>query len=225
MKGLEKLADILREEGARMKVFDQDGRCLDFELFASLLNSVSCWSLAYRAEQIQAVSISDSLAKVVGVPGGVIRAEDEMLFVNHCDPATSLHRLSVFEHFSSGAINSIHGVASIHCSDETVLNCHDLAAPLAFDSTGKVTYYVHLICDMQALTIAHAHNVFEVEKLSPRQTEALALLLAGTPPTQIAHEMEISPRTLEKHSKATFEIAGVPNQRSLIRLVQLAQCD
>ena len=225
MRGLERLADILRKEGAKTAIFDQDGRCNDFSLLANLLNSIPCWSIAYRADQIQAVSISHSLANAVGVPGGVIQPEDEMLFVNHCDPATSLHRLTIFEHFSKGATNSIHGVASILRSDENLVTCHDLATPLAFDSTGKVTYYVHLICDMQALTVAHAHNVFEVEKLSPRQTQTLALLLTGTPLPQIAQEMKISPRTLEKHSKATFEVAGVPNQRSLIRLVQLAQVD
>jgi len=85
--------------------------------------------------------------------------------------------------------------------------------------------YVHLICDMQVLTVAHAHSAFDVNELSPRQTETLRLLLTGMTPQQIAQELGISPRTLEKHSKAAFDAAGVPNQRSLIQFVREAQFD
>jgi DNA-binding CsgD family transcriptional regulator len=63
---------------------------------------------------------------------------------------------------------------------------------------------------------AHAHDIFDIDflkeqGLTSRETDVFILLAAGSTSQQAAFELDISPRTVEKHSQNIYRNLGVKN--------------
>jgi DNA-binding NarL/FixJ family response regulator len=68
-----------------------------------------------------------------------------------------------------------------------------------------------------------AHGVREAaQSLTVRQWQVFDLLIAGLSSKQIAHELSISPRTVEIHRAQLMQKMGVRNTASLVRVALLA---
>ena len=57
-----------------------------------------------------------------------------------------------------------------------------------------------------------------VEKLTTREKDVLSLILAGKPTKSIAHELDISPRTVDAHRSSIMKGLGASNIVELVRL-------
>ncbi|SDB10271.1 response regulator transcription factor [Belnapia rosea] len=67
-----------------------------------------------------------------------------------------------------------------------------------------------------------AEAVRQVAQLSPREREVLVALVAGQPNKAIAHELGISPRTVEVHRARVMEKLGVRSLSAAVRIGLMA---
>ena len=63
----------------------------------------------------------------------------------------------------------------------------------------------------------------KIEKLTPRQFEALKKMAAGKPNKQVAFDMNISERTVKMHIADALNVLGVPTRADAIRLTVEAE--
>lgn len=69
---------------------------------------------------------------------------------------------------------------------------------------------------------ADAEAVHQVAQLSPREREVLVALVAGKANKAIAHELGISPRTVEVHRARVMEKLGVRSLSAALRIALMA---
>jgi FixJ family two-component response regulator len=87
-----------------------------------------------------------------------------------------------------------------------------------FKNTDLVATVKKLVAEWTAKQVKREAITAALAPLSVREREVLDALVAGKKTSQIAHELEISPSTVEKHRIHIFEKTGVD---SVIRLVHL----
>ncbi len=98
-----------------------------------------------------------------------------------------------------------------------------MVAPI-FDATGELEYFlgsqVEVIQDASARANPRRKAALaEIEKLTPRQREALKKMASGKPNKQIAFDMNISERTVKMHIADALRALGAPTRADAIRLM------
>jgi len=98
-----------------------------------------------------------------------------------------------------------------------------MVAPI-FDATGELEYFlgsqVEVIQDASARANPRRKaELAEIEKLTPRQREALKKMASGKPNKQIAFDMNISERTVKMHIADALRALGAPTRADAIRLM------
>lgn len=75
--------------------------------------------------------------------------------------------------------------------------------------------------DAEARAGLQEHNAIRarLEALTPREREVLALMVLGKPNKIMAHELGVSPRTVEIHRARVMEKSGASSLAELIRMV------
>jgi len=73
-----------------------------------------------------------------------------------------------------------------------------------------------------AIANAEADAAERCGRLTPREREVLALITDGRLNKETAHELKISPRTVENHRLRLMEKVGVKTMAQLVRLTILA---
>ena len=102
-----------------------------------------------------------------------------------------------------------------------------MVAPI-FDAKGELEYFlgsqVEVMQDTKPReTPRRKAAQAEIEKLTPRQREALKKMAAGKPNKQIAFDMNISERTVKMHIADALRVLGVPTRADAIRLTVEAE--
>jgi len=102
-----------------------------------------------------------------------------------------------------------------------------MVAPI-FDAKGELEYF--LGSQVEVIQDAKPHEnprrkaaQAEIEKLTPRQLEALKKMAAGKPNKQVAFDMNISERTAKMHIADALRVLGVPTRADAIRLTVEAE--
>ncbi len=97
-----------------------------------------------------------------------------------------------------------------------------MVAPI-FDAEGELEYFLgsqmEVVEDVGVASLdrrRHAHE--KVESLTRRQREILLLMAAGKLNKQIAHELDLSERTIKMQRAALFRALGVKTSADAIRL-------
>lgn len=98
-----------------------------------------------------------------------------------------------------------------------------MVAPI-FDAGGELEYFlgsqVEVIQDASARANPRRESALaEIEKLTPRQREALKKMASGKPNKQIAFDMNISERTVKMHIADALRALGAPTRADAIRLM------
>ena len=102
-----------------------------------------------------------------------------------------------------------------------------MVAPI-FDANGELEYFLG-----SQVEVIQAEKPREnprrkaaqakIEKLTPRQFEALKKMAAGKPNKQVAFDMNISERTVKMHIADALHVLGVPTRADAIRLTVEAE--
>lgn len=95
-------------------------------------------------------------------------------------------------------------------------------API-FDERGKLIAYLGTQTDIsrglaQSATRVNLEPQLTLDKLTPRQKEAIVLLARGVPVKKIAHRLEISERAVKMHRAKAIKRLGVESTADAIRL-------
>jgi DNA-binding CsgD family transcriptional regulator len=77
---------------------------------------------------------------------------------------------------------------------------------------------LRLLADGPAFTTALVPPALEAAGLTPREADALALLLAGATDRRIATTLGVAPSTARSHVRAVLRKAGVADRRALLAL-------
>ena len=88
-----------------------------------------------------------------------------------------------------------------------------------FDNTEFVNTVTRLTNEWASKHSARQKLVAKLSALSPREREVLDALVLGKKTIQIAHELEISPSTVEKHRIRVFEKMKVDSVVQLVRML------
>ena len=83
---------------------------------------------------------------------------------------------------------------------------------IAWNEGGAPLYALSVTCRESEYTLALAKEHFAFVDLSPRENEVLACLLQGYANCQIADELEVSEKTIEKNVSTLFQKAKVKNR-------------
>ena len=102
-----------------------------------------------------------------------------------------------------------------------------MVAPI-FDAKGELEYFlgsqVEVVQDAKARDNPRRKAAQgELEKLTPRQREALKKMAAVKPNKQIAFELNISERTVKMHIADAMSALGAPTRADAIRLAVEAE--
>ncbi len=97
-----------------------------------------------------------------------------------------------------------------------------MVAPI-FDAEGELEYFLgsqmEVVEDVGVASLDRRRLAHEkVESLTRRQREILLLMAAGKLNKQIAHELDLSERTIKMHRAALFRALGVKTSADAIRL-------
>ena len=102
-----------------------------------------------------------------------------------------------------------------------------MVAPI-FDAKGELEFFlgsqVEVIQDAKPRENPRRKAAqAKIEKLTPRQLEALKKMAAGKPNKQVAFDMNISERTVKMHIADALRVLGVPTRADAIRLTVEAE--
>ncbi len=102
-----------------------------------------------------------------------------------------------------------------------------MVAPI-FDAKGELDFFlgsqVEVIQDAKPRENPRRKAAqAKIEKLTPRQLEALKKMAAGKPNKQVAFDMNISERTVKMHIADALRVLGVPTRADAIRLTVEAE--
>lgn len=89
---------------------------------------------------------------------------------------------------------------------------------LRWDEKDRLTHILSVTCRSDELPLVNAIVRLGLDKLTDRQRDILDLVLRGNTNAQIGEELGISPRTVEKHVKALFDLAKISSRGELLRI-------
>lgn len=210
---------IRRVEAARC--FDTEGLIVEKDKFHEIMD-LPCLHVCLVDLQGGAFCYGNSrFASKAGISAGWVRDEDLYLYGQVFDPMSFQRFFSEMDRYAQGSLHPQPGFMSLLDSEEKPPTiCEDLSALVARSRGGRNTYYAHFFHEADLSERLAAHALFELESLTPRQTEAMAHLISGAGTETIAHKMGISPKTLEKYCHVIFDLTGCQNQAALIAAVR-----
>lgn len=216
MDGLRNIARRIAMRLRKGNRITADYRLKEDGMTQAILDSYPAWILAYQVEPLRAVFISANMARLLEVPPGFIRTEDEYKTVHHCEIITCYNRFLTCEYFHEGGSEAREHIATIMLPDDTPVLVDDLAMPLIADESGKTTLYAHFFAERNRPSLANAYAFCDPDSLTPKQLEVFLLLLQRWQPAQISRHLQITPKTLANHIAAILELTGQPHVTALI---------
>lgn len=94
---------------------------------------------------------------------------------------------------------------------------YGVSKTVAWDAKGMPSYALSLTCPSKEYSLFSARQIFNLHNLSKREGECLPLLVKGLTNGQIAAEMDVSERTVEKHVSSILSHANVPNRNKFFQ--------
>jgi len=88
------------------------------------------------------------------------------------------------------------------------------------DDRGKPLYLLSATCEPKNLSLLVASVKFDMERFTPRLLECLQCLLAGDTNAQIATELGLSVRTVDRHIERIYDLTKVSSRSELIRMCE-----
>lgn len=217
MRAIEYAAQSFQEEIRDSGLVSPNGEISDWSALGKIIEVDYLFAMVVCVENSMSCYVNGKLADLVDVPHGYIGQEDGANLSFSFDPPSLMHVMDVIEHFRCGQDSPRQGVLTlVPESRGDPLICEDMAVVIGTTSRGRVTYYLHIFGDMAQMDIVNAHAIHDLSPLTARQHETLRYLLQGKSYPEIAVEMGISVKTLEKHVKAIYDQTNCQNQATLI---------
>ena len=207
----------------KQNCFDSDGFITERDFIHETLNSPHIYVALIDLQSKIHCYLNDRLKERFGVTNNWLDEMDlHLIYMNH-SPLSFQHIISEHDRYAGGATNPQLGFINFVADEARGLEevyCEDITCLVARSSEGKSTYYAHFSCDVNHLDLLAAYAQYDLRDLTPRQRTTLEYLLEGLSAERIAAKMDISLKTLEKHTQVIFQKTGCQNQAALIAAVQ-----
>jgi len=129
------------------------------------------------------------------------------------------HSYQFFSEDQRGFLNLTYRLKNAQGSYEHV---RGTSRSIAWDETNTPTYVLSITCPESEWRELSTMIDFGLESLSPRQRACLPLLLQGSSNANIAHELGLSPKTVESYVGTILKTAGVKSRRDLLSRKKLS---
>ena len=203
--------------------FDAEGHITDPDFIHEQFNSSHIYVAMIDLENKIHCYLNDRLKNRFGIENNWLDEMDLHLIYMQHSPLSFQHLISEHDRYSGGATNPQLGYINLvedKARNVGEIYCEDLTCLVARSQTGKSTHYAHFSCDVNELDLLTAYANYDLTDLTPRQRTTLEYLLEGLAAPSIAAKMDISLKTLEKHTQVIFQKTGCQNQAALIAAVQ-----
>lgn len=104
-------------------------------------------------------------------------------------------------------------------SSDNAIDCRCYCFPVLNGENITPRYYIHLSIPQNDIRYIQAYAKHNFLSLTSKQQEVLALIIDGIDRNQICEVLNISPRTLEKHTHQILKIAEVDNSIMLLNSI------
>ncbi|MGJ8673587.1 LuxR C-terminal-related transcriptional regulator [Rubritalea sp.] len=163
------------------------------------------------------VYINESMREFYGLGENDQSHQNMFFYLKTFHPSTYHVLVQSYQFFNRNSLGFFEQDYLLKNSKGLYEQVYGVSKTLAWDSKGMPSYALSLTCPSKTYSLFSALQLFDLHHLSNRESECLPLLVKGLTNGQIASEMNVSERTVEKHVSNILSHAKVPNRNSFFQ--------